>query len=334
MKISASIYAKSNGNLVDLIKELDRFNIDYIHIDCNDNINIFEDIKLIRSISDTQIDLHIISPYPSKFYDSIIKHKIELVTFQYENLEEELVIPKDLNSKIGIALTTETNEYIFKKFEEMASFVLFMTTIPGKSGGNFEEKNFDKIRKFQKAFPTKNIHVDGGVNQEVSFILRNLGVNVAVSGNYLINSEHIGNSLLKLKTYDQNINYKVSDFMFKKNEIPIIQYETVSLRNILKTIEEYKFGFCLIERDEELYGIVTDGDIRRVLLNNINAFDKLLSDELINRQPIKVMNNLSVTDMLKFVNKANKTLTFLPVVNINNNICGVVSFQQLVKGES
>ena len=47
-----------------------------------------------------------------------------------------------------------------------------MTTTPGESGGKFNKINFNKIREFRKKFPEKNIHIDGGINDELGFIMR------------------------------------------------------------------------------------------------------------------------------------------------------------------
>jgi len=334
MKISASVYSNKNKDLVELVSELDQFQIDYIHIDCNDDLSVFEDIKEIRKISNTPIDLHIISSEPNKFYQGIIDNNIELVTFQFEDLKEHIHLPKDIVSKIGLAITTNTNIDVFKEYSDVASFILFMTTIPGQSGGIFAEENFDKIREFKEKYPSKKIHVDGGVNDEVSFILRNLGVYSAVSGSYLVKSDKIGNSLLKLKSDLKNTHYKISDFMLKRNELPILKKENINLKVILETINKYKLGFCLVENNKkQLLGIVTDGDIRRALLNNLNNLNQLSADILINNKPTLVKDTMLVIDLLNILKDSSSALVFVPVVDKNNSLQGAVSFQNLIKGE-
>lgn len=334
MKISASVYSNKNRNLVELVQELDQFLVDYIHVDCNDDLSVFEDIKKIRSVSKTPIDLHIISSEVSKFYDGIIENNIEFVTFQYENLTEELHIPEEIKSQIGIAIMTNTDIDIFEKYKNSASFILFMTTIPGQSGGTFAEENFQKIREFRSLYPNKKIHVDGGVNDEVSFILRNLGVYSAVSGSYLVKSENIGSSLLKLKSDLKNTNYRISDFMMKRNEIPIVQKDNVSLENILKSINDYKYGFCIVENENnELYGIVTDGDIRRALLSNLNDLNNININMVINNKPKYVKSTMCVHDLLEALKESTNTVVFVPVVDDYNQVQGAVSFQDLIKGE-
>ena len=50
MKISASIYAYNNRmSLSEIVKTLDMLYIDSFHVDCNDDISVFDDITFIRS---------------------------------------------------------------------------------------------------------------------------------------------------------------------------------------------------------------------------------------------------------------------------------------------
>ena len=87
MKISASIYSSKNQKLEQIIHELDEHGVDYFHVDCNDDKSVFDDIVRIRELSSKPIDLHIISSEPEAYFDAIQKHRVEFVTFQYENLQ-------------------------------------------------------------------------------------------------------------------------------------------------------------------------------------------------------------------------------------------------------
>ena len=212
MKISASIYSDNKRSLADVIKDLDNHQVDILHVDCNDDLSVFDDIKAIRKMCDLPIDLHIITEQPSKYYQLLEENPVEYITFQYEDLKEELRIPETVNGKKGIAVITPTSVEIFEEFKTF-DFILIMATIPGQSGGKFDTINFSKIREFRNKFPGKSIHVDGGVNAEVSFILRNMGVTSSVSGSYLFNAASIGNALMNLTKRDVESHYSVSDFM-------------------------------------------------------------------------------------------------------------------------
>ena len=335
MKISASIYSNPNEDLLVLAKKLDLFFIDYFHIDCLDDLSVFDDIQLLKKNSKTPIDLHIITKDPQPFYDEIISNQVEIVAFQHENLEKPLILPSGITSQVGIAFTSETDIEEFEQYKDICSFVLLMTTTPGKSGGTFDKSTFERIRQFKKLYPQKRIHVDGGVNEEVSFILRSLGVYCAISGSYLVKSTNIPNALFNLRTQNFLSEYQIRDFMLYPSELPILQSnEATDVKSILIAINESKMGFCLIvDEDMRFVGIVTDGDIRRAILENFDNLNSLRSEELINRFPITVLESIRVKDMLEMVTSRMRQLTFLPVVDSTGHLVGATYFNNLIKGE-
>ena len=109
MKISASIYSDKNRPLQEVIEDLVQHQVDLLHVDCNDDFSVFEDIKQIRQWCDLPIDLHIITGEPEKFYQYLRETPVEYVTFQFENLTEELDIPEDISGKKGLAIITPTS---------------------------------------------------------------------------------------------------------------------------------------------------------------------------------------------------------------------------------
>ena len=48
MKISASIYSDKQRPLEKVIQDLVRHQMDLLHVDCDDDLAVFEDIKKIR----------------------------------------------------------------------------------------------------------------------------------------------------------------------------------------------------------------------------------------------------------------------------------------------
>ena len=68
MKVSASIYSDKENDILTTIQNLNDNNVDIIHVDCKDDLSVFEDIKTIKKHSSIPIDLHIITDKPEKFY--------------------------------------------------------------------------------------------------------------------------------------------------------------------------------------------------------------------------------------------------------------------------
>lgn len=335
MKISASIYSDKVNNLETTIRLLNANNVDLIHVDCKDNLDVYKDIAIMKAESDIPLDLHIITDNAEKFYDQMIEHQVDYVTFQYEDLDKKaIIVPDNFSGKLGLALTSNTSIDVFEQYANRFDFVLFMATIPGESGGVFDSRNFRRIRDFKKKYPGKRIHVDGGVNGEVSFILRNMGVYASVSGSYLFNASTIGTALLNLKLNEIESHFLVKDFMMDLDESPYLFENDLSLKTAITAMNKGKLGFTTIVSNEyELKGIIGNADLRNGLLSHIDSLNKITISEFINKKPLVINENASVLEMIRFVKNENKTILYLPVVSNTNRLVGTLNFMNLIKGE-
>jgi pentose-5-phosphate-3-epimerase len=333
MKISASIYSDKKRSLPDVIEDLVHHQVDLLHVDCNDDLTVFEDIRSIRQWCTLPIDLHIITPEPEKYYDLLLENPVDYVTFQYETLTSPLVIPENITGKKGLAIVTPTSVDVFDSYANL-DFILIMATVPGQSGGVFDKINFSKIRQFRKKYPSKSIHVDGGVNGEVSFILRNMGVSSSVSGSYLFNAPSVGHALMNLTKRDIESNYRVEDFMIPIEECPLVKWKNLSLRSILETIESGNMGFCLVSDDAfNFKGLVSSADIRKAMLKKLNNLNSIEALDLINPQPVSILNTSTVIELLQRIKRCNFPVMYLPVLNNEGKAVGIVNFVHLIKGE-
>lgn len=337
MKISASIYSdkENKNNIMETIQALNDSHVDLIHVDCNDDLNVFADIEKIQQNTDIPVDLHIITPRAERFYSALEQFDIDFVTFQYEDLENKsLDIPKEFSGQLGLAITSNTPISVFDQYAEDFDFILFMATIPGQSGGKFDPSNFRRIRAFQKKYPKKRVHVDGGVNAEVSFVLRNMGVYASVSGSYLFNYSNINTALLNLKLNEIESAFLVKDFMRDLHESPVIYEKNLSLKNLLQAIDQGGLGFTMVlSEDNSLKGIVGNADLRKGLLSYMDQLDEIDVSTLINTTPLVVKENYTVYQLLRFIKNESRPIVYLPVVDEQNNAVGTVNFMNLIKGE-
>jgi ribulose-phosphate 3-epimerase len=334
MKISASLYSNKTTPREQLVRQLDRCHIDYFHIDCNDDPSVFDDIRDLRMYSRTPIDLHIIADDNEKYFDLLKQTPVERVCFQYENFKSKLTFPKIDGTSFGLAIVSDTPVDVFEEYKDQCDWVLIMTTTPGQSGGKFRKDNFHKIRKFRNRFPGKEIEVDGGVNDETGFILRMLGVQSVVSGSYLVNHESIAEALLHLRSSIIHSEFTVKDFMIEKAEAPVVS-EDASVQRIIQTIENYKLGFAIMENDEgKLVGISSNADMRKGLLKKFDDLSALAPADILNYNPVKIHEDTSIAEMLRFIQSKKFLVSYLPVVNSENELTGAVSFINLIRSES
>jgi len=321
-----------------VIRDLADHHVDLLHVDCNDDLSVFEDIRLIRTLCDIPIDLHIITEDPSKYMDLLIENPVEYVTFQYENLTAPLHIPAEVKGKKGLAIITPTSIDAFDAYANF-DFILIMATIPGQSGGVFDTWNFSKIRAFKKKYPAKSIHVDGGVNAEVSFILRNMGVSSSVSGSYLFNAPSIGHALMNLTNREVESHFLIRDFMIPLEEAPVIRESELNLKNILQTIEAGQLGFCIVTGENTegsshaFRGLISNADVRKGLLRNLEDLNETDPQTLVNKNAITILESGTVNEMLRLIKRCPFPVMYLPVLNNQGDATGIVTFVNLIKGE-
>lgn len=334
MKISASLYSRPDKSVDILAQELDELLVDYFHIDCLDEPKVFQDIQQIRQVSKTPIDLHLICDSPESYIDLIEAHQVEWVCHQYEQLKHPSQIKPTQDFQQGLALVSETPIEVFEAFEESCSFVLFMATTPGKSGGAFDANTFQKIQAFRQRFPGIRIHVDGGVNAEVSFILRNMGVSTVISGSYLLQGNSMAASMLRLKTERSESAYRVQDFMIPLSSTPLLDRESGSMLEALHIIESYKHGLVIIQdRHGHLKGLITNADIRRGLLKHPEDFNQIRLEDIINPHPMTVFADQTLAELIRGIKKSPFPIHYLPVIERSGKVAGLLTFRDLVKGE-
>lgn len=333
MRISASIYSDKKRPLEEVIADLEAHKVDLLHVDCNDNPAVFDDIRKIRQWTTIPIDLHIITPDAQKYFPLLRETPVEYVTFQLEDLSGPLEIPQDITGKKGIAIVTPTPVSAFDDYSGF-DFILLMATVPGQSGGVFDPVNFKKIRDFQKKYPNKSVHVDGGVNGEVSFILRNMGVSSSVSGSFLFNAPSVGHALMELTKRESTSQFVVRDFMIPLEEAPVLKLNELSFHQALHGIETGSAGFVVITGENNtLEGIVTNADTRKALLKyGPSVFDQH-PQAYINASPVSLNENATVNEMLRLIRSYSFPISYLPVVNDIGQATGIITFVNLIKGE-
>lgn len=334
MKISASIYSQKEKNLPELVRLLDSYKIDSFHVDCNDQPSVFDDIAAIRTLSSTPIDLHIISPDPQPYIDKAAEMGVEYVQVQLEDATQPFSFPKGNSTRFGLSLVSSTPVDAFEPYADSAFFVLFMTTTPGQSGGKFNKENFRRIREFAYKYPQKRIHVDGGVNGEVSFILRLLGVDSVVSGSFLVNHELPGLALLELLHREVTSTYTVGDFM-SETHLPAVNEQNATFISAVQEIERLGKGFVFYtDNNNKLTGISSNADVRRAILKHSSSIENIQPNDFINRNPLTINQNENITGLLRLIKRQPFPVNFLPVINDNRQLVGYLTFNALIRGES
>ena len=338
MKVSPSLYS-SKKNVLDTVKIVRTSFSDYMHIDFynKDIEQIKSDVGVIRKNSDLKIDMHLICKNPTVFLDDLRKIKPEYLAVQFENLENNQEFYSLLSCglpNVGLAITQNTN---FKEVEDLinkSDYVLLMTTSPGLSGFKFSNKSLNWIKDFKKHFPFKRIHVDGGVNGKVAIELRSLGIDCVVSGSYLMNSSSMVASVLAMKGLNKLS--KAEDAMLDLKYLQVLKHNA-SLSEVLVAINEGQRGFVImIDEINKEWGIITDGDVRRYIINTDKKHLDIQSKcayNLVNKQPFVVAHDNNFEQILKKMLdlKIDKKMKFIVVTKYNKPV-GILPIEIITKG--
>lgn len=109
------------------------------------------------------------------------------------------------------------------------------------------------------------------------------------------------------------------------SKVPVIQADA-SLKKALDKMTQHRLGIALIvNADGNLAGVLTDGDLRRLLLGHQSPLPELLITPAINfgtRTPSIIASTASITEAAKVM--ADKEIWDLPVVDNLGKLTGLV----------
>ena len=129
----------------------------------------------------------------------------------------------------------------------------------------------------------------------------------------------------------ERLKVNVSEVMLAGNQIPTVRLGS-SLNEAVATLNEKNLGAVFILDDGgRLAGILTDGDIRRLVTVEADLKTTKL-DDVMTKNPKCIKDNLLAADALSVMQR--HEITILPVVNKNNDLTGILHLQDLLgKGE-
>jgi len=126
-------------------------------------------------------------------------------------------------------------------------------------------------------------------------------------------------------TLGKKLYLRVHDLV-SKNEVPRVNVDT-SVKDVIIEISKKRLGTTAVLDENKIVGIITDGDIRRMLERDLNI-SELLAKDIMGKNPIIIdANELAVValDLMQ-----NKSITQI-LVTENDIYLGVIHFHDLIK---
>ena len=116
------------------------------------------------------------------------------------------------------------------------------------------------------------------------------------------------------------------DELAEANEVPSVQKDT-PIKDVIIEISKKRLGTTAVIENELIIGIITDGDIRRMLENNSNIH-QLTAKDIMGRTPIILDGNTMAIKALDIMRKNDITQI---LITKNDKYIGVVHFHDLIK---
>ena len=126
----------------------------------------------------------------------------------------------------------------------------------------------------------------------------------------------------------KGIKFHVEDLMLKEN-LPLAD-ENMVFTDLIRLISEHKLGMAIItDNAGRLSGILTDGDIRRVIVKYNSDIKELKAKDVMTINPKTVASSDFAAGALHLMEKY--SITALAVVNDDNKPIGIVHIHDLLK---
>lgn len=121
---------------------------------------------------------------------------------------------------------------------------------------------------------------------------------------------------------------KVCDLMVTGAEVPSVRCGAL-LGNAISEMTQKSLGMVVVvDKNNYLQGIITDGDLRRCIDRRINIYTSVV-DTIMTVSPKKIEKSGLAIDALNFLKKNN--INNLPVTDKDNHLVGAITWQIIIK---
>jgi arabinose-5-phosphate isomerase len=128
-------------------------------------------------------------------------------------------------------------------------------------------------------------------------------------------------------TLGRRLPLTAADIMHTGAEVPILP-PVATVEAAIVAMDKSVFGGVLVSSAAGLEGVFSDGDLRRLVLRGLRP-DAALS-EVMTQHPITVAPDATGADMLTAMESSHRKIYFLPVIDEQRNVVGVVRMHDIV----
>ena len=126
----------------------------------------------------------------------------------------------------------------------------------------------------------------------------------------------------------RRLKLKVKDIMQPIDKVAVVDSND-DLRNTVIKMTEKPQGAALVLNDEKiLMGIITEGDLRRSLANEIDI-DNCKANEVMSANPITIKVDSSLSEVISLMENRESQISVLPVVDQSNICLGLIRIHDI-----
>ncbi len=205
--ISPSILAADFTVLGKQIKEIEKSDAKYLHIDVMDGLFVpsisfgMPVIASIRKHTDLFFDVHLMIVEPIRYIETFADIGADLITFHLEaaegRVEETIDKIHALGCKAGLSIKPGTPVSELEPYVQKLDMILIMTVEPGFGGQKYIPSSTEKIRETRDLLERYGldtaVEVDGGITAENVCVVKEAGANVIVAGSAVFKGDIAAN---------------------------------------------------------------------------------------------------------------------------------------------
>jgi arabinose-5-phosphate isomerase len=128
----------------------------------------------------------------------------------------------------------------------------------------------------------------------------------------------------------RNLSLRVADIMYSGGNLPTVEIDA-SVKDIIVEISDKKLGAaCVINQQQQLCGLITDGDIRRMLRTH-EDIRPLTALSIMTTKPVTVEPDKLLGEAIKIMEDRPSQISILPVVNSDGACLGLIRLHDILR---
>ncbi|HHW94641.1 MAG TPA: ribulose-phosphate 3-epimerase [Mogibacterium sp.] len=211
-KIAPSILSADFAKLGEDVDDVQSRGIDYLHIDVMDgsfvpNISFGPAVmKSLNEIAKIPYDVHLMIQNPERYIEEFVTENTEFITVHYEACQDVAGMIETIHGfgkKAGISIKPGTPPEVLDDYLPDLDLILVMSVEPGFGGQKFMDISISKIKYYAEKRKENGynyiIEVDGGINPENAYLVKEAGADLIVAGSAVFNAKDRTYAIKKIK---------------------------------------------------------------------------------------------------------------------------------------